>query len=206
MPDIKIIKGHNQFDQEIAKLVPLKDINTCTAIVTQAYISWYRAFVKTIAPFQLTVPQWMVLHSFLFSGSPMLPSELAKRLPIEGTSISTVLDGIEERGYIKRRRSKIDKRTVHVFLTKQGYDVLRESEAAVTKLCNHIYGPFSPTERKSIIRLSRNIRDAAIIWNGKNPAAAERILKLLTEINQGDRKTVKKRSTKISKPKADNHK
>lgn len=191
MPKVKIIKGPVlDNDIEILFNSVIDNLNTCSTIFTQAFINWHRSFLKTIEPFELTGPQWMVLHMYLFMGSPMSPSEIAKRLPIEATSISKLLAGMEKRNLIKRRRSNTDLRAVQVFLTDVGLELLKKVEPHVIEQLNYVYGSFSASDLQSIIYLSRKIRDNCITWNKKNPELAELIFKQLTERNY---KVVKKR-------------
>ncbi len=182
MGTIKIIKGHLKRSDYFDKFVTMQDIHQSSIIFAQAYINWHKAFRKTLSPFDLTVAQWMVLHSYIFSRSPMFPSQIVKRLSIEGTSISTMLTGMENRRLIKRRRSKTNMRTVEIYLTEQGYELLNKVEPRIIELTNHVFGALSESKRKTTIRLSREIRNKCISWMGKEPGAAELIFHEITQL------------------------
>jgi MarR family transcriptional regulator for hemolysin len=184
MTKAKIFKGH-VFPEDIEVLfnTPVDNANSCSTIFGQAYLNWHRALIKTVEPFELTVPQWMALNTFMFMGSPLSPSEIGRRLPIEATSISKLLAGLEKRSLIKRRRSNTDMRAVQVFITDVGLELLKKVEPRVIEQLNYVFGSFSANDRKLIIRLLRKIRNNCITWNKKNPQLAELIFKQLTERN-----------------------
>jgi len=152
------------------------NIYTASLIFSQAFVNWHKAFIKVLAPHELTYSQWIILQTLVVSGAPMSPSELNKYLTIEGTSISVVIDGIARRGLIQRRRSRVDRRMVKVRLTEKGRELLEEIDAGINRLIKDIYGPLSFAERRQLIKLCRNIRDASIIRNGGKPDIVEAIL------------------------------
>ena len=152
------------------------DINVASLILSQAFVNWHKAFMKVLDPYKLTYSQWIILQTLMTQGAPMSPTELNKYLTIEGTSISILIDGIENRGFIRRRRSRVDRRMVKVSLTEQGQALLAEIDPQISRLIEKIYGPLSAGERKQLIALCRKIRDASVIDNGGNPDIVEAIL------------------------------
>lgn len=47
-------------------------------------------------------------------------SEIANRLSVTVSTLTTNMNGLEKKGYITRERSRTDKRVVHVILTEKG--------------------------------------------------------------------------------------
>ncbi len=152
------------------------DINVASLVLSQAFVNWHKAFMKVLDPYKLTYSQWIILQTLMTLGAPMSPSELNKYLTIEGTSISILIDVIEKRGLIRRRRSRVDRRMVKVSLTELGQELLAEIDPQITRLIEKIYGLLSIAERKQLITLCRKIRDASVKNNGGNPDIAEAIL------------------------------
>jgi len=152
------------------------DLNVASLILSQAFVNWHKAFMKVLDPYKLTYSQWIILQTLMTFGVPMSPSELNKYLTIEGTSISILIDGIEERRFIRRRRSRVDRRMVKVSLTEQGQELLAEIDPKISTLIEKIYGLLSVGERKQLITLCRKIRDASVNNNGGNPDIVEAIL------------------------------
>ncbi len=152
------------------------ELNVISLGFSQAFVNWHKAFMKVLDPYKLTYSQWIILQTLMTLGAPMSPSELNKYLTIEGTSISVVIDGMEQRGFIRRRRSRVDRRMVKVSLTVQGQELLAEIDPQISTLIEKIYGPLSAAERKQLMALCRKIRDASVTNNGGNPDVVEAIL------------------------------
>lgn len=145
-------------------------------ILSQAFVNWHKAFMRVLDPYKLTYSQWIILHTLMSTGEPMSPSELNRYLTIEGTSISVVIDGIERRGLIQRRRSRADRRVVKVRLTEEGRALLNKIDEQISRLIKEIFGPLNAAERKQLIALCRKIRNASITRNGGDIDEVENIL------------------------------
>lgn len=176
MQRTRIFKKDGHINAEIADMHAADDLNLTSLVLAQAFVNWHKAFMKILSPFNLTYSQWIILQTLMVAGSPMSPSELNKYLTIEGTSISIVIDNIEKRGLVRRRRSKVDRRVVKVYLTNSGFQLLREVDPLIRKLIEDVFGVLSPEERRQLVRLSRRIRDASIIKHGGNPGIVDDIL------------------------------
>jgi MarR family 2-MHQ and catechol resistance regulon transcriptional repressor len=172
----KIFKKDDRVIAEIQRMKVAEDLNLTSLILAQAFINWHKAFMKVLSPFELTYSQWIILQTLMVAGSPMSPTELNRYLTIEGTSISVVIDNIEKRGLVQRRRSQVDRRIVNIYLTEPGYELLKEIDPLLKTLIEDVYGLLSVTERKQLMKLSRKIRDASIKKNGGNPDVGDVIV------------------------------
>ncbi|MEA3469486.1 MAG: MarR family transcriptional regulator [Thermodesulfobacteriota bacterium] len=65
---------------------------------------------------------WMMWE--LFANPGVKVSELARALTIHPSTCSNMLDQLEDKGLTRRNRSKADQRVVHLFLTKEGTQLL----------------------------------------------------------------------------------
>jgi len=68
---------------------------------------------------------WMMWE--LFANPGLKVSELARSLIIHPSTCSNMLDQLEEKKLIRRDRSKIDQRAVHLYLTKKGTELLAKA-------------------------------------------------------------------------------
>ncbi|MEJ8567727.1 MarR family winged helix-turn-helix transcriptional regulator [Elongatibacter sediminis] len=74
----------------------------------------------------LTVPQLLILHSVARAGS--LPvSAIAREVSLSQGTVTSVLDRLEKRGYLVRRRDSPDRRVVTVSLTGAGKQAVEEA-------------------------------------------------------------------------------
>ncbi len=70
----------------------------------------------------------LAVLSAVASGEPLSQLEVAARLRVDRTSIGDLLDGLEERGLVERRRSTEDRRRNVVVLTPQGESTFEAAE------------------------------------------------------------------------------
>ena len=73
---------------------------------------------KTTKLTQLTFPQTLSLDIIPDQGSEM--SVLSKKIGIDLSTLSRLVNGLEKRGFVKRETSKKDKRIIEVLLKEEG--------------------------------------------------------------------------------------
>jgi DNA-binding MarR family transcriptional regulator len=78
----------------------------------------------------LTAPQLLVLRAIRDLGAVAI-SRLSSEVSLSQATVTTILDRLEKRGLVDRRRSEQDKRVVHALLTDAGRAVV---ESAPTPL------------------------------------------------------------------------
>jgi DNA-binding MarR family transcriptional regulator len=86
-----------------------------------------RALTKSVG---LTAPQLLVLRAIRDLGAVAI-SRLSSEVSLSQATVTTILDRLEKRGLVDRRRSAQDKRVVHALLTDAGRAVV---ESAPTPL------------------------------------------------------------------------
>ena len=74
----------------------------------------------------LTVPQVVLLQAIRVLGE-VSGRQLAEDVSLSQATVSTILDRLEGRGYVKRYRSPHDRRVVHVKLTRLGQKTLERA-------------------------------------------------------------------------------
>jgi len=79
---------------------------------------------KSITGQQLSLTERSTLSLLLSSENGMLPSELASAEKITNQSMSQILSGFLEKGYIMRTSSETDKRKVIISITEKGKAII----------------------------------------------------------------------------------
>lgn len=74
----------------------------------------------------LTGPQLMVMQNIAIFDAP-LAKEIAREVALSPATVTTIIDRLEKRGLVIRKRSETDKRKVHLSLSEAGYTLLQES-------------------------------------------------------------------------------
>jgi DNA-binding MarR family transcriptional regulator len=80
-------------------------------------------------------------------------SELEAATSVTAGAISQRLDRLEGRGLVRRERDELDKRVVHVRLTKKGRDLIDAVVAGLMERESLLLAPFTKREREVLERL-----------------------------------------------------
>ena len=82
------------------------------------FINLMSLFRKTTKLTQLTFPQTIALYIIPDQGIEM--SVLTKKMGIDLSTLSRLVNGLEKRGFVKRETSRKDKRIIEVLLKEEG--------------------------------------------------------------------------------------
>ncbi len=104
--------------------VPL-DNQLCFSLYA-ASIAINRTYKPMLDEMGITYPQYLVL-SALGEDEGMTIGAIAARLALESSTVTPPVKRLEQAGLVERRRSKIDERQVHVWLTDAGRALLVRS-------------------------------------------------------------------------------
>lgn len=94
-----------------------------------------REFETHAAALDITASQFHVLYR-LWQGDGIPTTVLAREAASDGSTMTGVLDRLEDKGLLRRERSREDRRTVHVYLTPTGRELespLRERLAQLNE-------------------------------------------------------------------------
>ncbi len=78
-----------------------------------------KALVSSVKDTGLTPGQPKILD-FLMCHDGAIQKDIAKFCHIEPASLTAILNGMESKGYVERRNSGKDRRSLHVYLTETG--------------------------------------------------------------------------------------
>ena len=76
-----------------------------------------------LEPFGVTPNQWAILEA-AFDGNANTLTGLARIVPVDVGGISRQLDKLTDKGLVRRRRLRSDRRTVRIELTEAGRDLV----------------------------------------------------------------------------------
>ena len=81
---------------------------------------------------------------------PLAQVEMSERLGIDRNTMVLLLDDLEARGLVTRRRDPRDRRAHQVSLTDAGRDVLAQSTALARRTNEEVFAPLSAEERAQL--------------------------------------------------------
>lgn len=104
---------------------------------------------------RLQKQQFWVLTALAHGSRSM--SDLAGRAQITQTSLTGIVDRLEERGFVQRDRSGADRRVVEVAITKRGRTALGSTGRAFRARLAKVMGRLEAGERAELLRLIRKL-------------------------------------------------
>jgi DNA-binding MarR family transcriptional regulator len=132
--------------------------------IKQVFSSLLRGVDQRMQPLDLTALQWEPLL-LLHLGRADTVAALARESQVNCSAMTRMLDRLEGKQLLERRRSETDRRVVHLGLTKKGQQVCEAIEPLVNAELNaHLRG-FSDREVATLLdllgRMLRNGRHEA---------------------------------------------
>lgn len=116
-----------------------------------------RGSVAGLSPLGLTYGQARLLR--LLAGAARAPrmAELAARLDVVPRAATTMVDGAQQAGLVRRLPDPGDRRSVLVELTSQGRRLLGRIAEARRATAETVFGPLSPAQRADLLDILRII-------------------------------------------------
>jgi DNA-binding MarR family transcriptional regulator len=96
----------------------------------------------------LTLAQYRVLA--MVSGGDARASKIAERLAVAKPTVTAVVDGLVDRGYLRREAVPGDRRAVSIVVTEAGRARLAEAEDAMSARLGHLLDAVS--DRRAFVR------------------------------------------------------
>ena len=106
-----------------------------------------RQLTKTVG---LTAPQLLVLQAIQTLGAVAI-SRLSSEVSLSQATVTTIIDRLEKRGYVARRRSDQDKRVVHALLTDAGRDVVERAPVPLQEAFSTRFEQLQDYEQSQIL-------------------------------------------------------
>jgi DNA-binding MarR family transcriptional regulator len=114
-------------------------------LVRRLYTLLLARFEGTLARADFTLTQWIVLIQ-LRDGCARTAADIASDLQHDSGALTRVLDQLERRGYLARKRSTRDRRVVELRLTRAGHRIVEELVPLVVDETNAALAPLSHEE------------------------------------------------------------
>ena len=122
----------------------------------QIYYAIFYEECKTqnVTPVQYGVLTIVALHPDLDQTS------LGQAIGLDRTTTADVIKRLEQRGWLERRSSSVDRRTRHVRLTQEGRAIVESLQNNIDRLQERFLQPLRPAERAMFMQLMRTLVEA----------------------------------------------
>ena len=115
-------------------------------------------FAEALAPLNLAPPHFGVLN-VLHAGEPLSQQELGRNLGIDPSTMVALIDELEARGYVERRRDPGDRRAHALHLTADGRAALTRGRRAAARQQEGLLAGLDVAEREEFVRLLGKVAD-----------------------------------------------
>ncbi len=120
-----------------------------------------RRLAEAVEPHGITGQQYNVLRILRGSDPEPLPVlEIASRMVEETPGITRLLDRLEEKGLVRRRRCELDRRRVHCSITPSGLELLAGLDPVVDAALDAGLGELGPNRLRRLGDLLDRVRDS----------------------------------------------
>ena len=121
-------------------------------LVTLASRRLLRNIETELKPFNLTANQWAPLLALANKQSNTVAG-CARETGIDNGAMTRMLDRLEVKGFVSRKRSNNDRRVVNIALTSQGKKIVKDIPPVIGEVLNQQLRGFSKQEFKLIKNL-----------------------------------------------------
>jgi DNA-binding MarR family transcriptional regulator len=112
-----------------------------------------------LAKIGLTPPQFYVLATIGYAGS--LPfGEIGAKMMVTVSNLTGIVDRLEEKKLVLRKRDETDRRVVHVTLTEKGTKLYKSTIPLFEKSISEIFSSLDLPRQKKLSALLRNLNRA----------------------------------------------
>lgn len=101
---------------------------------------------------ELTFSQWVVLMSLRDKAADTC-ADIARNMNHDTGAVTRLVDQLEKRGLVARKRSTADRRVVHLKLLPAGKAMAKALTPRIVDFWNRVLGDFSPIEAANLITL-----------------------------------------------------
>ncbi|AWW40935.1 MarR family winged helix-turn-helix transcriptional regulator [Streptomyces cadmiisoli] len=109
----------------------------------------------------ITPAQSRLLRTLAHYESPPRMADLAERLEVVPRAVTTLVDGLEASGRVRRVPDPSNRRVIRIELTADGREALREVHGARRSAAEEILGPLTDQQREALGGLLDTLVDGA---------------------------------------------
>lgn len=120
-----------------------------------------RAMARVLEPWGLSLAQYNALRIIRGAGTGGIPTlAIRERMIEEGTTITRILDKLDDAGYVRRERGTPDRRQVMCYATPAGRRLLDEIDPVVDAADEEAVAVLSERQLEQLVELLDEVRAA----------------------------------------------
>jgi DNA-binding MarR family transcriptional regulator len=147
----------------------LKQTKPFSSLEEEAFIAILRTadklqqlLLELLKPHGLSPTQFNALRILRGAGEAGLPcSEIGERMINHDPDITRLLDRLEQRDFVERRRDQKDRRVHIARITRQGLEILKTLDRPIEQFHRDLMPQMGEANLKSLIRLLEKVRETS---------------------------------------------
>ena len=125
-------------------------------LVVRIHARMHREYAAALGPLRIEPRHFGALTALRAMG-PVSQAELARNLGVSGASTVQIVDDLEHRGLLERRRLASDRRTQVLHLLGEVPEVLDEAGRLARETADQVLAPLSASSRERLVYLLRRL-------------------------------------------------
>lgn len=108
---------------------------------------------QILRPYGVTRSQWSVLSALSRSDhNGMMQADLARLMDMGKVTVGGLIDRLEASGHVERRADAVDRRAKRIFITEQGFEVIRIMIKVSSRMNKRMLKGLTPLEVETVER------------------------------------------------------
>jgi DNA-binding MarR family transcriptional regulator len=128
----------------------------------------HRRFAERLAPWGLH-PRHFGMLSHIVVEEGQSQQALSRALMLHRSAVVALVDDLEQRGVVERRRDPADRRAYQLYLTARGHELLEELGHVAMEEEEELMTPLDPSERQRFIELLQRVAASRGLLHGVHP-------------------------------------
>ena len=151
-----MLRGVVRVDPDFAEEYPEADVSSTEVFATLLVVGdtlmalHEPRLEATLGTSQIVAQALAVLDG---AGEPLTPSQIGERLIVSSATMTSLLDTLEQRGWVRRTPNPDDRRSLLIEITDAGRDTANGFIPGLHKLERRVMSTLSETERKELLGL-----------------------------------------------------
>ncbi|MFZ5827121.1 MAG: MarR family winged helix-turn-helix transcriptional regulator [Bacillota bacterium] len=112
-----------------------------------------KRMAAAVEPYGVTLQQYNVLRILRGAGEPLPTLEIGDRMIEQTPGVTRLIDRLEQKDLVARRRSSEDRRVYYCSITAEGLSLLASMDAVVDAADDASVDPLDPDQTDSLITL-----------------------------------------------------
>lgn len=139
------------------------ELNECiNFLLTKAQHNVFQYLKAELIEYDVTPVQYGILKC-LWNKDGQTPKQISDILGLDGSTITGILDRMENKDLLRRAENTEDRRTLKVRITDKGRSLQKPVEGVVDKMNKYILDSFTEKEEEQLKEFLRKIIDRKVI-------------------------------------------